>query len=318
MAEFLPDLSDDDELSKSLFCSQANIWYPVFKQATIPCKIIKLPRKFVDYLQDENKFESSEEDEITLGKEIIRPSFPKLESEIAKCIASLGGHVFPKLNWSSPSDAAWIRIGNSMKCEIFSDICDLLKASDTIATFDLSENIIGCVLQSAPSFRSYLVLREWREIESSLEFRVFVRNSYIIAISQRNSGDYYPFLSAVKMDVLKMIEQFFYKNIQSNLIVPSCVFDCYLQSDLMKVTLIDFAPFNELTSALLFTWEELNKNWDGVKIRFTEAQGIQPSGKHATGKIPKDFIDIVTGEDPEKLKKIMELTKDDFQKLKTF
>ena len=317
MAECLPNVSEDEELSKSLYCSQANVWYPIFKQATIPSRVIKLPRKFIDYLQFENKFESSDENEITHEKEIIKPSFPSLESEIAKSIESLGGHIFPKMNWSAPCDAAWIRIGNSMKCETFSDICDLLKSSDTIATFDLSENIIGSVSQISPSFRNYLVLRQWREIDSSLEFRVFVRNSYIIAISQRNSADYYPFLSAIKMDILKMIIQFFEKNMQKNLLLPNCVFDCYLHSDFMRVTLIDFAPFNELTSGLLFTWEELYKNWDGVKIRMKEAPGIQPSEKHVTGKIPKDFLDIASGEDPEKLKEILKLTKEDFQNLKT-
>ena len=317
MAESFPELPEDEELSKSLYCSQTHVWYPIFKKSTIQSKIIKLPREFVDYLQFENKFESSDEDEIKLGKEIIQPSFPSLELEIAKSIESLGGHVFPKLNWSAPCDASWIRVGNSMNCETFSDICDLLKASDTVSTFDLSENIIGSVEQNSHYFRHYLVLREWCEIDTSLEFRVFVRNSYMIAVCQRNFGDYYPFLCSIKMDILKMISQFFETNIQENLLLPNCIFDCYLHSDFMKVTLVDFAPFNELTNALLFTWEELNRNWDGVKIRMKDVPGIQPSEKHVTGKIPKDFLDIASGEDPEKLKEILKLTKDDFQNLKT-
>lgn len=34
--------------------------------------------------------------------------FEKLEKTIQKAIESLDGRVFPKLNWSSPQDAAWL------------------------------------------------------------------------------------------------------------------------------------------------------------------------------------------------------------------
>ncbi|KAI6650933.1 hypothetical protein LOD99_5773 [Oopsacas minuta] len=314
MAEYSDNNPENEDLSKSLFCAQFNVWYPVFAKLTIPSLIIKLSKEFIEYIAGKSSQDSDED--ISYGDEIIEPSFPSLEVEIAKCVKLLGGSVFPKLNWSAPCDAAWIKIGNSLKCKKFDEIYDLLKSSDTISTFDLSENIILSVAENAELFDHYLVLREWREIDTSLEFRCFVKNSNLIAISQRNHSDYYAFLSDIEMEVLELISKFFATEVKKKILLPNCVFDCYVQSDIMSVILVDFSPFNELTDALLFTWEELNGPWEGVKIRKKEVQGIYPNAKHLAGKVPKDFMDMATGEDPQKLLDLLNLSKEDFQNLK--
>ena len=42
------------------------------------------------------------------------PCFPELEKNIQAAIDKLGGHVFPKLDWSSPRDASFLK-GGSLK-----------------------------------------------------------------------------------------------------------------------------------------------------------------------------------------------------------
>ena len=56
----------------------------------------------------------------------------EFEEKVNKIIASFDGAVFPKLNWSSPKDAAWINFGSTLKCTSATDILVLLKASDFI------------------------------------------------------------------------------------------------------------------------------------------------------------------------------------------
>ena len=314
MAECLTQ--EDEDLAKSLFFAQFHIWYPTFEHLTIPSKIIKISKDFVEYLSGEQSKDSDEE--MILGEEekASEPTFPILEKEIAKCIKLLGGCVFAKLNWSAPCDAAWIRIGNSLKCNDFSEICELLKASDTISSFDLCENIVLCVSQNSEFFQHFLVLREWRDIDSCFEFRCFVKNGELIAISQRNHSDYYSFLCQMKTEILEVSRKFFENEMQKRLLIPNCVYDCYIEAGSMKVILLDFSAFNELTDALLYSWEELNGPSGGVKIRMKEVQGIFPNEKTLPGKVPKDFLDVASGEDSHKLLDLMNLTKDDFQKLK--
>ena len=57
------------------------------------------------------------------------PSFPQLEKEIKVAIKALGGEVFPKLNWSSPVDAAWISHNGTVRCVTPGDIILLMKSS---------------------------------------------------------------------------------------------------------------------------------------------------------------------------------------------
>ena len=44
------------------------------------------------------------------------PRFAALLADIAACIALLGGQVVPRLNWSCPTDAAWISATQSIAC----------------------------------------------------------------------------------------------------------------------------------------------------------------------------------------------------------
>ncbi|OXB77730.1 UNVERIFIED_CONTAM: hypothetical protein H355_011994 [Colinus virginianus] len=92
------------------------------------------------------------------------------------------------------------------------------------------------------------------------------------------------------------------------------VFDVYRDSR-GKIWLIDFNPFGEVTDSLLFTWDELTsgRNLKGDQsegeateqdypaFRCTNSQvTVQPS-PYLSYRLPKDFVDLSTGEDVHKL-----------------
>ena len=58
--------------------------------------------------------------------------FVELEGAITAALARLGGAAFPKLNWSSPRDAAWVVTGG-LKCETSGQVLLLLKSSDFVS-----------------------------------------------------------------------------------------------------------------------------------------------------------------------------------------
>uniref|UniRef100_A0ACB8FQS8 Uncharacterized protein n=1 Tax=Sphaerodactylus townsendi TaxID=933632 RepID=A0ACB8FQS8_9SAUR len=88
-----------------------------------------------------------------------------------------------------------------------------------------------------------------------------------------------------------------------------------------RVWLIDFNPFGEVTDSLLFTWEEiLSKNnlnseqsegasmeQDCPSFRCTNSNlTVQPS-PYLSYRLPKDFVDLSTGEDVHKLIDLLKL-----------
>jgi len=123
------------------------------------------------------------------------PSFPDLEQQIWNTIDEFDGAVFPKLNWSSPRDAIWISATNTLKCNSPSDIFLLLKSSDFIA-HDLDHAFDDCHYDNQSRRRRpnvfELVLKKWYDVAPSMEFRCFVKDEELVAISQRDVN-YYSF-----------------------------------------------------------------------------------------------------------------------------
>uniref|UniRef100_A0A8C0BXH4 Translation initiation factor eIF2 assembly protein n=1 Tax=Buteo japonicus TaxID=224669 RepID=A0A8C0BXH4_9AVES len=244
---------------------QFSVWYPLFRAVTIRSVILPLPENVKEYLLDDGTLVvSGREDPPSHAQEgsddaeeIQAPEFPEFAAKVQEAITSLGGSVFPKLNWSAPRDAYWIAMNSSLKCKALSDIFLLFKSSDFI-TRDLTQPFIHCTDDSPdPSLDYELVLRKWCELIPGAEFRCFVKEN----------------------------------------------------------KLIDFNPFGEVTDSLLFTWEELTsgKNLKGHQgegeateqdypvFRCTNSKvTVQPS-PYLSYRLPKDFVDLSTGEDVHKL-----------------
>uniref|UniRef100_A0AAY5K9H5 Translation initiation factor eIF2 assembly protein n=1 Tax=Esox lucius TaxID=8010 RepID=A0AAY5K9H5_ESOLU len=258
---------------------QFSVWYPIFKKHTIKSLILPLPQNVIDYLLDDGTLVWSDDETTTT---VTAPEFPEFNSKVLEAINTLGGCVFPKLNWSAPRDANWIALNSSLQCQSLTDIFLLFKSSDFI-THDLAQPFLHCSDEDSPNptINYELVLRKWSELLPGGEFRCFVKENELI-------------------DVL----------------------DVYRDS-WGKVWLIDLNPFGEVTDSLLFTWEELTSGnrlsasheegdtaqLDGPAFRYTTSDvTVQPS-PCLSYRIPRDFVDLSTGEDAYKLIDFLKLKK---------
>ena len=310
-------------------------WYPVFRKLTIRSEIIPLSERFVRYVlkdgivlprsevdlsKEDPRFEpmiveedSSDEDWDDEEEKDTRPVFRKLEIEIRDSIRKLGGAAFAKVNWSSANDAKWV--SGSVKCTTPGHVFLLLKSSDFISQ---------SVTRSGPrrycsdfekdeeeqdlEKNSVLVLRRWGNIALSQEFRCFVQNHQIIALSQRDVFSYYDFLESRKDCVRTCVSTFFKEKmlplLKSSGIPNSFVMDVFLDRK-DKVHLIDLSVLGKATDTLLFSLSDLqlasnriqNETSFQFEIRFVRSKKqILPSGRNFYC-LPKDMLDRMSGSD---------------------
>jgi len=312
-----------------------SVWYPKFKNITIRSRVIPLSKEFVDYLKADNvvlpgqpvvtrdsdeEIESDSEEWQALDEDpnehtITTPEFNEIDSAIKEAIIELDGTVFPKLNWSSPLDASWISCDGTLKCKCPNDIYLLLKSSDNICrtlfeTFKHCEDGEGALENGFE-----LVLRKWKDINPGMEFRCFVKDHKLIAISQRDIASCYEFIEQTEQDICSDIANFFMGKIAYKFPDSSYTFDVYRSAG-QKVLLIDFNPFGAQTDPLFFTWDELSDpsmsvsdnddEFKGVFKYVTSAGGVQPNASHLS-RMPTDIVDLACGNDINKLVDLLNL-----------
>ncbi|BBN06244.1 hypothetical protein MPTK1_3g19550 [Marchantia polymorpha subsp. ruderalis] len=266
---------------------QIQEWYPRFRRVSLRTKIHVLPQAFVDYLLEDGLFLPSsseamptrtiatcpelqsedyvhwdEEDEDDEEPEV--PSFCDLEKEIKASIEELGGAVFPKLNWTAPKDTTWIATSGNLQCRNFAEISLLLKASDSV-THDLLHAFDSCEDQTKSSPEVVvLALRKWYDLRPELEFRAFVFGGLLVGICQREVTGFYASLTEKVEDYEEFIFDFFFDEIRDHFPSKDYTFDCYVTRD-GKVKLVDFNTWGGSTLPLLFTWEELQENFEKLR-----------------------------------------------------
>ncbi|KAI9146502.1 D123-domain-containing protein [Paraphysoderma sedebokerense] len=320
MNEF-PVITRSDVLNCSF-----SAWYDKFKGHTIKSRIVKpLSNEFIQYLLadgvmlplDPNgnqqqpyvtEIDDSSETNVDWDEDDDEaPSFPDLEHQIEAAIRELGGAVFPKMNWSSPKDASWITLGSTLKCQNSVDIFLLLKSSDFIVhdlehAFD-STTEVESEAQSSEGLEYELVLRKWYELSPSMEFRCFIRDHVLLAISQRDSSNYYSFLQEIRDDIESAISEFFLRQVRGKFSNANYVFDVYVNRSTLKVVIVDFNPFSVETDALLYSWPEILQMSTApcrpllriVESQMEASQSTAPA--FTANRLPMDVIDLSNGRD---------------------
>ncbi|KIV91652.1 hypothetical protein PV10_06168 [Exophiala mesophila] len=294
-------------------------WHPRYRKITPKARLVPLTQPFLDYLSADGIIlppenatldpdDSGFEDE---GDDNIDPSEPwaDVHESIRSTIEELGGKVVPKLNWSAPKDATWISATNDMECRTPNDIYPLLKSSDFI-THDLEHAFDGCIDQAHVPY--HLVLRKSFNLNPALEFRCFVRNKKLIAISQREMN-YFEFLFELRSSFKERIQEFLDQI--SDFPDDNFVVDVYIPPPHNKVWLLDINPWAERTDPLLFSWLELlqlhepqpdlifEPEFRLVKRDDPEAYQFA-STKYSAHKLPKEVVDASMA--PGQMKNMME------------
>ncbi|KAI0373888.1 D123-domain-containing protein [Pilatotrama ljubarskyi] len=269
---------------ESLLAFQFSSWYPRFSGQSIKSTVIRpLSADFREYLDSDGVFvpegaenlpaettlsddEDAEQEEDD-GDELARFAFPELDARIREVIADYGA-VFPKLNFSSPRDAAWMLPASSpLKCTSPADVYLLLKSSDFVQ-HDLNPELVfdGCEpahTADDPSspYDLELVLRKWYPVDRARELRCFVRQENLIGISQRDPN-YYDFWNEPQTQekVVNAVTDFWEKHIKGKWeqTQGDYTFDFLLTRDLSRGHIVDFNPYLPRTDPLLFTYEELH------------------------------------------------------------
>ncbi len=149
---------------------------------------------------------------------------------------------------------------NSMECRSANDIYLLLKSSIFI-THDLEHAFDDCIDPPqktilAANIPYALILRPFFKINTSFEFRCFVRDRTIIGISQRDLK-YVGYSDQLLAQLQATIQHFFDKKLKSSFPDPNFAFDVYLPEPHDRVRLIDINPWAPRTDPLLFSWLEL-------------------------------------------------------------
>lgn len=174
--------------------------------------------------------------------------------------------MFPKLNFTSPKDAAWVLPPSSpLKCTSPADVYLLLKSSDFIP-HDLHASSVfeGCIDASSPTAPGYqleLVLRKWYSVDRSREFRCFVRDNVLIGICQRDTNFYDYMLERETRDKIRSTATKFWteevkKRWKGG---ENYVFDILFTRDLSRAHVVDINPYAPRTDTLLFSYEELEE-----------------------------------------------------------
>ncbi|KAK6917103.1 Cell division cycle protein 123 [Dillenia turbinata] len=242
---------------------------------------------------DEEDFQVSEGSGDEAEQPPPPPSFPDLELKIKKSIETLGGAIFPKLNWSAPKDSTWISPTGNLRCSSLSEIALLLRASDSLV-HDLCHAYDSCSDKSLPRPPTFfLALRKWyQSLRPEMEFRCFVRCQILVDISQREVTGFYPAVLEEKDDIKALIEEFFVDNVRLQFESENYTFDVYVTND-GRVKLLDFNPWGAFTLPLLLSWDELEGNsvvGDGVEFRVLESQCTVRQTA-----VPFDYLDTSPG-----------------------
>lgn len=182
--------------------------------------------------------------------------------ERAVAAAGMSGPFFPRLGSRSPKDA-WSFQKYRGRCESPEAAFRMLMDSSERVHDDLSHAHHG-------KYRPSIYLRQWVEMRPENEFRCFVRDRQVIAISQYEYGKFgpeaLPWFSHAK-NVGDGLAAFISRKIvpHMNGWIEDGVFDLYAEQGPdklwrdMTIRLIDVNPLTRDTDPCAFTWLELEE-----------------------------------------------------------
>jgi len=139
-------------------------------------------------------------------------------------------------------------------------------AKQVLQMFSISERIsqdMKLALAHPDRFTEHFVIRQWVDLDPSLEFRGFVKNNTLNALSQYNHLAFFPHLVADKENIVKSITDHFYdvalpklKRKFTSYIIDFALVKLDSAHGGYKIWIIELNPFLPTTDGCLFSWEK--------------------------------------------------------------
>lgn len=143
------------------------------------------------------------------------------------------------------------------------DMLRVRTASQALNMLMQSERIyqdMKMALMIPERFEENIVVRQWQDIDVDMEFRGFVCNSQLTALSQYNHLVYFPRLIEMRDDIVERVTRYFENEIEPLLTTAgfhSYVVDFALVGkDYKNVVVIELNPFLDTTDGCCFSWEK--------------------------------------------------------------
>jgi len=101
-------------------------------------------------------------------------------------------------------------------------------------------------------FKSKIVVRRYRRVDPSMEFRGFVHHKQLTCLSQYESGLYFPNLPPLKQQISSQIQTFF-ETISPLISQRSYIIDIAILPN-NQIVVVELNPFHSNTSGCTFGW----------------------------------------------------------------
>ena len=220
-------------------------WYTDLAPWTWETKFVKLRKEMIDAL-------ASHMDEESAQKYLYSDAGKKLMAELAEPMGDIPGNAFAFVDSCAPTDTErFVSKGGA----VYSPRSALFYLLQSEKVANAAEN--GDV--------EFICLRPFRKITKAREFRLFIYEGKLSAMSQYHLIRHFRRLEGVKNAYWKLANDFV-NEIAWRLPVKSLVMDIYITSS-NDILIIDLNPWGEGTDPLLLnTWE---RDWSipaGIKL----------------------------------------------------
>lgn len=164
---------------------------------------------------------------------------------------------------------------DALKVKTGSDVIDMFIRSERVY-----QDLLLAAVNQVDKYNENFVIRKFVDIDVDMEFRCFVFNGLLHAISQYNYLIYSKRLVEKKEEISLAIQNFFKDSVKPKLSIPGFPQDfvidfaiCKEDGDIMKIWVIEINPFISTTDGAMFSWEieyEMLTGKQGFHFRIVE------------------------------------------------
>ena len=219
-------------------------WYPDLAQYTWETKFVKLPPEAIEMIASAN-FDNCNE---LLFSQISK----NLMSDMSELLSEIPGNAFVFTDSCAPTDTERYFNKGGAVYSARSALANLLHSRKIISAAKCGEI-------------EYICMRPYRNITKAREFRLFINDGKLVAMSQYHLIRHFRRLEGVKDSYWEQAVDFV-NEISWRLTVKTLVMDIYITSD-RNIFVVDLNPWGEGTDPLmLITWD---RDWTqpvGIKL----------------------------------------------------